>query len=84
MYYIIWEQASDELCATVKSISGFFAAVYKFDAIIMLKIIQKAMFNAQGQIYFLQQYIWLKGDFTEGYKRKDKMYKNTMKSLKKM
>ena len=49
---IIWGQVSDELRATVKSISVFYAAKGKFDAIGMLKIIQKAMLNVQIQKYF--------------------------------
>ena len=52
MYYKIWGHVSDELCATVKIISGFSIAADKFDAIGLIKIIQKAMFNVQIQNYF--------------------------------
>ena len=52
MYYIIWGKVSDELCATVKSISGFSAIEDKFDAIGLLKLIQKDMLNVQSHQYF--------------------------------
>ena len=49
MYSIIWGQVSDELCATVKNISVFYAAANIFDDIGLLDITQKAMFNVQIQ-----------------------------------
>ena len=45
MYSIIWGNFTDGIWATFKSISGFSAKVDKFDAIGMLKLTQKAMFN---------------------------------------
>ena len=51
IYSIIWGQVIDELCATIKSISEFSAAAYKFDAFGLLKLIHKAMFNVQSQIF---------------------------------
>ena len=49
MYSIIWGQVSDELCTTVKSISGFSDVENKLDAIGMLNLIQKAVSNVQSQ-----------------------------------
>ena len=52
MYYIILGQVSDELCTTVKSIIGFSAVADKFDAVGLLKLIQKDILNFQSQQYF--------------------------------
>ena len=52
MYSVIWKQVSDEFCATIKITSGFSAASDKFDAIGLIKIIQKGIFNVQSQQYF--------------------------------
>ena len=52
MNSIIWGKVSDELRATVKSISGFSSAVDKFDTIGMLKLIHKTMSNVQSRTYF--------------------------------
>ena len=70
MYSIIWGQFSDELCATVKIISGFSAAEDKFDAIGLLKLIQKAIFNVQGQKYFTAAFHMIKRIFY--YRGKEK------------
>ena len=63
MYSIIWGQLSDELCATVKSISGLSEGADTFDAIGVLKIIQKAMSNVQSQKYFPAEVHTIKRSF---------------------
>ena len=75
-------QVIDELCTTIKIIVGFSATADEFDAIGLLKLIQKAILNVQSQQYFPQQYIWLRVSFTTGDNKKDQLYKNTIKSLK--
>ena len=45
-------QVIDELCTTIKIIVGFSATAYEFDAIGLLKLIQKAILNVQSQQYF--------------------------------
>ena len=63
-------KVSDELCATVKSISGLYAALYKFDANVMLNLIWKAIFNFQSQQYFPTAVHMIKRSFY--YRRQDK------------
>ena len=63
MYSIIWGQVSGELRATVKSTSGLSAAVDKFYAIDLLKIIQKAMLNYKGQQHFTESVHMIKRSF---------------------
>ena len=45
-------QVIDELCTTIKIIVGFSAPEDEFDAIGLLKLIQKAILNVQSQKYF--------------------------------
>ena len=52
IYSIIWGQVIDELCATIKSISGFSVVADKFYSIGLLNLIQKAMLNVQSRKYF--------------------------------
>ena len=63
MYSDIWVQVSDELWATAKSIGGSSAAADKFDAVGLIKLIHKSMFNVQSRQYFPAAFHMIKRSF---------------------
>ena len=84
-------QVIDELCTTIKIIVGFSATADEFDAIGLLKLIQKAILNVQSQQYFpASVHLVKKGFYYRGQEKGSTVqeyyenFKNNMEVMKQL